>query len=45
VDPILSDHSAAEIYEPGTWGPESAQSILAGDANWHDPQPEESTPC
>ena len=45
VDPVLKDHPAAEAYEPGTWGPASAASIVQGDEGWHDPQPETSTPC
>ena len=45
VDPVLSDHAAAEPYEPGTWGPASAAAIVAVDDGWHDPQPEGSTPC
>jgi glucose-6-phosphate 1-dehydrogenase len=45
VDPILREHAAAEPYEPGSWGPRSAASIIAGDDGWHDPQPEGSTPC
>ena len=45
VDPVLKDHPAAEAYEPGTWGPASAASIVQGEEGWHDPQPETSTPC
>jgi glucose-6-phosphate 1-dehydrogenase len=45
VDPVLRDHAAAEPYEPGTWGPASAASIVEGEERWHDPQPETSAPC
>jgi glucose-6-phosphate 1-dehydrogenase len=45
VDPVLRDHPAAEPYEPGTWGPASAASIVEGEERWHDPQPETSAPC
>ena len=45
VDPVLREHPAAEQYEPGTWGPASAASIIAGTEGWHDPQPEGSYPC
>ncbi|GAB3319043.1 glucose-6-phosphate dehydrogenase [Luteimonas notoginsengisoli] len=45
VDPVLKDHRAAEAYEPGTWGPASAASIVRGEEGWHDPRPETSAPC
>jgi glucose-6-phosphate 1-dehydrogenase len=45
VDPVLKDQAAAEAYEPGTWGPASAGSIVQGEEGWHDPQAETSTPC
>src|SRR5690606_11409702 len=45
VDPALRDHAAVESYEPGTWGPASAASIIEGDEGWQDPEPETSTPC
>jgi glucose-6-phosphate 1-dehydrogenase len=45
VDPVLREHAAAEAYEPGTWGPASAASIVEGQEGWHDPQPETGDPC
>ncbi|HZW17872.1 MAG TPA: glucose-6-phosphate dehydrogenase [Luteimonas sp.] len=45
VDPVLGDHAAVEPYEPGTWGPASARSIIADDEGWNDPKPETSSPC
>ena len=45
VDPVLGDRAKVETYEPGTWGPASAAAIVDGDEDWHDPQPEESSPC
>jgi glucose-6-phosphate 1-dehydrogenase len=45
VDPVLRDHAAAQPYEPGTWGPASADSIVEGEEGWHDPKPETSAPC
>ena len=39
VDPVLDLQSPVEFYEPGTWGPASAQDIVAGDEKWHDPKP------
>ena len=45
VDPVLRTHAPAEIYEPGSWGPQAATAIFAGNEGWHDPAPEKSTPC
>jgi len=39
VDPVLDLPSPVEFYEPGTWGPPSAQDIVDGDERWHDPKP------
>src|SRR3546814_13353341 len=36
VDPVLREHAAVEIYEPGTWGPASAAAIVEGEEGWHD---------
>ena len=43
VDPVLDLPSPVEPYEPGTWGPASAQGIVAGDEDWHDPKPAPAT--
>ena len=45
VDPVLGDRATVESYEPGTWGPASAATIVEAGDGWHDPQPEASTPC
>ena len=45
VDPVLGDRATVESYEPGTWGPASAATIVEAGDGWHDPQPEVSTPC
>ena len=45
IDPVLRDHPAVEPYEPGSWGPASAASIIKGREGWHDPQPETGDPC
>jgi glucose-6-phosphate 1-dehydrogenase len=39
VDPVLDLPTPVEPYELGTWGPASAQDIVAGDEHWHDPKP------
>lgn len=38
VDPVLADRGPAHSYEPGSWGPEQADELIAGDGGWHDPQ-------
>ena len=43
VDPVLADHPAALPYAPGTWGPQAADALIAGDGGWHNPMPEH--PC
>ncbi len=44
VDPVLANHHAALPYLPGTWGPEAADALIAGDGGWHNPVPERRTP-
>ncbi len=39
VDGILGDHVPVEVYEPGTWGPASADRLLGAGERWHDPAP------
>ncbi len=41
VDPVLVNHPAALIYEPGTWGPQAAATLTAGHTGWHNPGPEQ----
>jgi glucose-6-phosphate 1-dehydrogenase len=36
IDALLAAAPAVELYEPGTWGPESA-SRVAPRGGWHDP--------
>jgi glucose-6-phosphate 1-dehydrogenase len=45
VEPVLAGGGKVEAYEPGSWGPASAASVVAGDEGWHDPKPETSAPC
>jgi glucose-6-phosphate 1-dehydrogenase len=37
VEPVLARHHRALPYEPGTWGPEAADSLLAPPGGWHNP--------
>jgi glucose-6-phosphate 1-dehydrogenase len=38
VDPVLHDHSPAQPYKPGTWGPSQANDLIAASGGaWHRP--------
>jgi glucose-6-phosphate 1-dehydrogenase len=38
VDPVLGDDTTPLYqYDPGTWGPEEAAQLVAGDGGWSDP--------
>jgi glucose-6-phosphate 1-dehydrogenase len=37
VDPVLAGALPIYPYDPKTWGPEEADSILLGDTKWHAP--------
>ena len=37
VDPILGDHEPPEVYEPGTWGPRSADRLAEDLGGWYNP--------
>ena len=45
VDPVLRDPAPVAEYAPGTWGPDAACAVVAGDEGWHDPRPEATSPC
>ncbi len=45
VEPILGEVTPLTEYEPGTWGPAAAATVVAGKEGWHDPKPEEGEPC
>jgi glucose-6-phosphate 1-dehydrogenase len=38
VDPILTGGEPPEIYEPGSWGPATANRLAEDIGGWHDPQ-------
>ena len=44
VEPILGDAAPLWPYEPETWGPSNAASVVAGSEGWHDPVAE-VRPC
>lgn len=37
VDAILGDATPVHAYEPNTWGPAQARSLIAAPGGWHDP--------
>lgn len=39
VDPILVNHHAAEPYARGSWGPASADQLIASNGAWINPHP------
>jgi glucose-6-phosphate 1-dehydrogenase len=39
VDPVLSSHHKAHLYQPGSWGPKEADALIAADSSWLNPVP------
>lgn len=37
LEPALETHPRAHPYQPGSWGPEQADALIAGDGGWHNP--------
>jgi glucose-6-phosphate 1-dehydrogenase len=37
VDPVLKTHHRVRPYQPGSWGPEEADKLIAADCCWHNP--------
>ncbi|HET6631109.1 MAG TPA: glucose-6-phosphate dehydrogenase [Rhodanobacteraceae bacterium] len=44
VDPVLGNVVPLGFYEPGTWGPASAEDLIIGHDRWHDPVLEVARP-
>ena len=38
VDPVLTSHSPAHAYEKGSWGPKTADDLIAAAHGWHNPK-------
>ncbi|MDQ6615744.1 MAG: glucose-6-phosphate dehydrogenase [Actinomycetota bacterium] len=38
VDDVLEDHDRAQLYPPGSWGPERAETLIAPHGRWHNPR-------
>jgi glucose-6-phosphate 1-dehydrogenase len=45
VDPVLSAGPQVLEYDPGSWGPPSANEVVSDGDTWHDPVAEKSSPC
>ncbi len=45
VDPVLKGGLPLSDYDPGTWGPQAARTVVDDGDIWHDPQIEKSPPC
>ncbi|HEX3915382.1 MAG TPA: glucose-6-phosphate dehydrogenase [Steroidobacteraceae bacterium] len=45
VDPVLTGGLPVSEYQPGTWGPAAASTIVDSGDTWHDPEIEKSSPC
>jgi glucose-6-phosphate 1-dehydrogenase len=41
VDPILGNVTPVHSCEPGTWGPDEADQLIASDAAWVNPTVQE----
>lgn len=37
VDPILNTQHQVHPYQPGSWGPQQADKLIAADGGWHNP--------
>jgi glucose-6-phosphate 1-dehydrogenase len=38
IDPVLASHHRVQPYQPGSWGPEQAEALIATDGHyWHNP--------
>jgi glucose-6-phosphate 1-dehydrogenase len=38
VEPILANPPPCQDYEPGTWGPDSAEALIGADGPWRPPK-------
>ena len=44
IEPILGAAEPPAEYEPATWGPPAAATVLADGERWHDPKPDQEKP-
>jgi len=45
IDPALGADKPVQEYRKGSWGPPAAADIVVSDKGWHNPKPEETSPC
>ena len=45
VDPVLDLPGPIELYDRGSWGPDSATKVVEEGDGWHDPTPEATPQC
>jgi glucose-6-phosphate 1-dehydrogenase len=38
---VLKQHHRVRPYKRGTWGPKEADTLIAADGGWHNPNAEE----
>jgi glucose-6-phosphate 1-dehydrogenase len=38
VDPVLKKHHPATLYQAGSWGPKTADALIAVDGGWYNPR-------
>ncbi len=43
VDPVLKTHHRVRFYERRSWGPKEADTIIAADGGWHNPNSADSS--
>jgi glucose-6-phosphate 1-dehydrogenase len=39
---VVQNHlfqKAAHLYQPGSWGPQAGDALIAADGGWHNPEP------
>jgi len=37
IDPVLQKHDSAHPYQPGSWGPSQAETLIGPHGPWHNP--------
>jgi glucose-6-phosphate 1-dehydrogenase len=37
MQPLLESSPPVDVYEPGSWGPEAANALVANCGGWRDP--------
>ena len=40
LEPVLNNPPPVQVYEPGSWGPDSAAKLTAELGGWSDPKPD-----